>query len=181
MWGNLIFRNNSDSLLTVIKTIGYNPYIMRQIAYLVVNPITLHCTAAVRASDLMTASSFFTIGLGPYAMSLAWPAVDQLVFFFFFVFFFFCFFLTLAHRVWQWARVWHLFGCYSPLSVWYNKARRHAGKYPLGTRGGKLWKSPKKKTIFEPFFFFQCQKQVFVVNMDKLLKIDELPNMPSNE
>ena len=63
LWGNLILRNNLENLLTVInryKRIGYDPYIMRQTAYQVVNLITvdsyallLNCTAVVRASDSM--------------------------------------------------------------------------------------------------------------------------------
>ena len=46
------------------KRIGYNPYNMRQTACLVMNPIMVdnyallfNCTAVVRASDSMTASS----------------------------------------------------------------------------------------------------------------------------
>ena len=61
--GNLIFQNNSESLLTVIR-IGYNLDIMRQPPCLVVNPITVdtyaalfNCTAAVWASDTMTISA----------------------------------------------------------------------------------------------------------------------------
>ena len=59
----LIFRNNSESLLTVMK-IGYNPYVMRQTAFLVINPTWVdiyvslfNCTTAGRASDSVTAST----------------------------------------------------------------------------------------------------------------------------
>ena len=64
------------------ERIGYNPYIMRQTACLAVNPITVDscyillfkCTTVVRASN--------SSGLGLDALSLAWPAVVQLVVFF---------------------------------------------------------------------------------------------------
>ena len=59
---------------------------MQQTACLVIKPRTVlayallcNCTVAVQASDQMTA---FTSGLGPDDMSLAWPAVVQLVAFF---------------------------------------------------------------------------------------------------
>ena len=64
MWGNLFFSEQSRKLMNRSKIIGYNPYIMRQTACLLVNPIMvdsfallLNCTAAVRTSDSMTASS----------------------------------------------------------------------------------------------------------------------------
>ena len=51
-------------LINPYKRIGYNPYIMRQSACLVVNPnavdsyaLLFNCTAAVGASDSMTAFS----------------------------------------------------------------------------------------------------------------------------
>ena len=62
---------------------------MRQTACLVVNPIIvdgyaslLNCSTAVRASDSMTAlRKILTSGLGLDDMSLAWPAVVQLLIF----------------------------------------------------------------------------------------------------
>ena len=62
---------------------------MRQTACLVVNPIIVdsyaslfNCTTAVRASDPMTAfRKTLTSGLGLDDMSLAWPAVVQLLVF----------------------------------------------------------------------------------------------------
>ena len=74
-YGNLVYRtrkivrksNFSEQcrkLINRYKRIGYNPYIMRQTACLVMNPIMVddfdslfNCTAVVRASDSMTASS----------------------------------------------------------------------------------------------------------------------------
>ena len=57
---------------------------MRQTACIVVNPIIVdgyaslfNCTTAVRASDSMTVTS----GLGLDDLSLAWPAVVQLLVF----------------------------------------------------------------------------------------------------
>ena len=82
--GKSIFRNNSERFNIIrYKRLGYNLDIKLQTACLVDNPITVdshtflfNCTAA----DSMAASSFsFTSGLGPDAMSLAWPAVVQLV------------------------------------------------------------------------------------------------------
>ena len=60
---------------------------MRQTACLVMNPIMVddyaslfNCTAVVRASDSMTVShKALTSGLGLDDLSLAWPAVVQLV------------------------------------------------------------------------------------------------------
>ena len=95
-YGELVYRfrkivDKSSSFFSeqyrkLIKRIGYNLDIMRQPACLAVNPITVdnyvflfNCTTAVRASDSMTA---FSENLGPDAMSLAWPAVVQLMVFF---------------------------------------------------------------------------------------------------
>ena len=57
------FAEQFRKLINRYKGIGYNPYIMRQTACLVVNPITVdsyallfNCTTVVRASDSMTAS-----------------------------------------------------------------------------------------------------------------------------
>ena len=63
--GKSNFLNNFENLLTGYKRIGYNPYIMRLTAYLVVNPIMVddyaslfNCTGVGRASDsMMTATS----------------------------------------------------------------------------------------------------------------------------
>ena len=58
------FAEQFRKLINRSKGLGYNPYIMRQTACLVVNPITVdsyallfNCTKVVRASDSMTASS----------------------------------------------------------------------------------------------------------------------------
>ena len=58
------FSEQFRKLINRYKRIGYSPYIMRQTACLVVNPIIVdgyasifNCTTAVRASDSMTASS----------------------------------------------------------------------------------------------------------------------------
>ena len=57
-------KKKIENLSTVIKKIGYNPYIMRQTACLVVNPITVdsyallfNCMTVGRASDSVAASS----------------------------------------------------------------------------------------------------------------------------
>ena len=62
--GKSNFAEQFRKLINRYKRIGYNPYIMWQTAFLVVNPITVdgyallfNCTTVVRASDLMTASS----------------------------------------------------------------------------------------------------------------------------
>ena len=59
---NLILVINLKRLLNIIKKLGYNMDIMRQSAYLVVNPITVdsygflfNCTTVGQASDLMIA------------------------------------------------------------------------------------------------------------------------------
>ena len=61
--GKSNFSEQFRKLINRYKRIGYNPYIMRQTACLVVNPIMVddygspfNCTAVVRASDSMTAS-----------------------------------------------------------------------------------------------------------------------------
>ena len=74
-YGDLVYRirkimgksNFAEQFIKLInryKRIRYNPYIMQQTPSLVVNPITVdsyhsvfNCTAVVRASDSMTASS----------------------------------------------------------------------------------------------------------------------------
>ena len=62
--GKANFAEQFRKLTNRYKRIGYNPYIMRQTACQVVNPIMVdsyallfNCTTVVRASDLMTASS----------------------------------------------------------------------------------------------------------------------------
>ena len=62
--GKSIFAEQFRKLINRCKRIGYNPYIMRQTACLVVNPITVdnyallyNCTTVVRASVSMTTSS----------------------------------------------------------------------------------------------------------------------------
>ena len=58
------FSEQFRKLINRYKRIGYNPYIMRQTAYLVMNPFMVNdyaslfnCTAVVRASDSITTSS----------------------------------------------------------------------------------------------------------------------------
>ena len=62
--GKSNFAEQFRKLINRYKRIRYNPYIMRQAAYLVVNPITVdsfallfNCPMVVRASNSMTASS----------------------------------------------------------------------------------------------------------------------------
>ena len=62
--GKSNFSEQFRKLINRYKRIGYNPYIMRQTACLVTNPIMVdgdaslfNCTAVVRASDSMTAST----------------------------------------------------------------------------------------------------------------------------
>ena len=62
--GKSKFAEQVRKLINRYKRIGYNPYIMRHTACLVVNPITVdryaslfNCTAVVRAPDSMSASS----------------------------------------------------------------------------------------------------------------------------
>ena len=62
--GKSNFAEQFRKLINRYKRIGYNPYIMRQTACLVDNPITVdsyallfNCMTVVRASDSMTASS----------------------------------------------------------------------------------------------------------------------------
>ena len=62
--GKSNFAEEFRKLINRYNGIGYNPYINRQTACLVVNPITadsyallFYCTTVVRASDLMIASS----------------------------------------------------------------------------------------------------------------------------
>ena len=62
--GKSNFAEQFRKLLNRYKRIGYNPYIMRQTACPVVNPITVdsyaslfNCTTVIPASDSMTASS----------------------------------------------------------------------------------------------------------------------------
>ena len=74
-YGDLVYRirkivgksNFSEQLRRLVgryKRIGYNPYVMRQTACLVINPASVdscaslfNCTTAGRASDSMTAST----------------------------------------------------------------------------------------------------------------------------
>ena len=96
--GKSNFSEQFRNLINRYKRIGYSLNIMRQTACLAVNPIIVddyaslfNCTTAVRASDLMTASSGLrfidglfvklTSGLGLDDMCLAWPAVVQLLVF----------------------------------------------------------------------------------------------------
>ena len=83
--GKSNFSEQFRKLINRYKSIGYRLDIMRQTACLVVNPIIVdgyaslfNCTTAVRASDSMTT---LTSGLGLDNMSLAWPAVVQLLVF----------------------------------------------------------------------------------------------------
>ena len=84
--GKSNFSEQFRKLINRYKRIGYNPYVMRKTACLVINPTSadryaslFNCTTAGRASDSMTAQhKAFTSGLGLDAMSLAWPTVVQL-------------------------------------------------------------------------------------------------------
>ena len=80
--GKSNFSEQFRKLINRYKRIGYSLDIMRQTVCLVVNPIIVdgyaslfNCTTAVRASDSMTS------GFGLDDMSLAWPAVFQLLVF----------------------------------------------------------------------------------------------------
>ena len=62
--GKSYFSEQFRKLINRYKTIGYNPYVMRQTACLVINPTSVDsyaslfkCTTAGRASDSMTAST----------------------------------------------------------------------------------------------------------------------------
>ena len=62
--GKSYFAEQCRKLINRYNRTGYDTYIMRQTACLVVNPVTVksyallfNCTAVVRASDSMTASS----------------------------------------------------------------------------------------------------------------------------
>ena len=62
--GKSNFSEQFRKLINLYKRTGYNPYIMRQTAYIVMNPIMagdyaslFNCTTVVRASDSMTAYS----------------------------------------------------------------------------------------------------------------------------
>ena len=78
------FSEQFRKLINRNTKIGYSLDIMRQTACIVVYPIIVdgyaslfNCTTAVRASDSMTVTS----GLGLDDLSLAWPAVVQLLVF----------------------------------------------------------------------------------------------------
>ena len=80
------FSEQFRKLINRYKRIGYNPYVMRQTACLVINPTSVdsyallfNCTTAGRASDSIPRHKAFTSGLGLDVMSLAWPTVVQLV------------------------------------------------------------------------------------------------------
>ena len=87
--GKSNFSEQFRKLINRNKRIGFSLDIMQQSACLVVNPIILdgyaslfNCTTAVRASDSMMASSLnFNQWVGLDDMSLAWPAVVQLLVF----------------------------------------------------------------------------------------------------
>ena len=62
--GKSNFSEQFRKLINRYKRIGYNPYVMRQTACLVINPTSVdnsaslfNCTTAGRASDSMTAST----------------------------------------------------------------------------------------------------------------------------
>ena len=62
--GNSNFSEQFGNLINRYKRIGYNPYVMRQTACLVINPTSVdsyaslfNCTTTGRASDSMTAST----------------------------------------------------------------------------------------------------------------------------
>ena len=86
--GKSNFSEQFRKLINRYKRIGYNQYVMRQTACLVINPTSVdsyaslfNCgTTAGRASDSMTASTYsFHKWVGLDAMSLAWPTIVQLV------------------------------------------------------------------------------------------------------
>ena len=89
--------NTVDSKIIMrYKRIGYNLYVMRQSACLVINPITVdgyaalfNCTPVNRASDSMMAPtlSYYFSWLGPELSSVAWSTGAQLIIFFCFRFF----------------------------------------------------------------------------------------------
>ena len=82
--GKPSFSDRFKSIIKRYKTVTYNMYIMRQSAYLVVNPITvyscgflLNCTTVGHASDSMTAlARSFKICV--LCLALAGPTVAQL-------------------------------------------------------------------------------------------------------
>ena len=83
--GKSNFSEQFRKLINRYKRIGYSLDIIRQIVCLVVNPITVdgyvslfNCTTEVRASHSVTA---LTSGMGLHDMSMAWPAVVQLLVF----------------------------------------------------------------------------------------------------
>ena len=83
--GKSNFSEQFRKIISRYKRIGYNSYIMRQTACLVMNPIMVdnyaslfNCTTVVRASDSRPLHKYLTSGLGPNDVSLAWPAVVQL-------------------------------------------------------------------------------------------------------
>ena len=85
--GKSNFSEQLRKLNNRYKRIGYSLGIMQQIACLVVNSIIVdgyislfNCTTAVRASDSRSRKTL-TSGLGLDDMSLAWPAVVQLLVF----------------------------------------------------------------------------------------------------
>ena len=62
--GKSNFSEQFRNLINRYKRIGYNPYVMRHIAYLVINPTSIdsyaslfNCTTVGRASDSMKAST----------------------------------------------------------------------------------------------------------------------------
>ena len=80
--GKSNFLEQFRKLINRYKRIGYSLDIMRQTACLAVNPVIVdgyaslfNCTMAVRTCITLTS------GLGLYDMSLAWPAVVQLLVF----------------------------------------------------------------------------------------------------
>ena len=87
--GKSNFSEQFRKLINRYKRIAYSLDIMRQTACLVVNPIIVdgyatlfNCTTAVRASDQWRPlRKTLTSGLGLDDMSLAWPAVVQLLVF----------------------------------------------------------------------------------------------------
>ena len=88
--GKSNFSEQFRKLINRYKRIGYNPYVMRQTACIVINTTSVdsyaslfNCTTAGRASDsLRPRHKAFTSELGLDAMSLAWPTMVQLVVFF---------------------------------------------------------------------------------------------------
>ena len=87
MGKSIFFSEQFRKLINLYKRIGYNPYVMRQTAYLVINPTSVDSYALLfnwrrrvgPQTQWRPRHKAFTSGLGLDAMSLAWFTVVQLV------------------------------------------------------------------------------------------------------